>query len=97
MIDERTRFKDGLDEDDPAGPGSDLKGWCRDGAGGYVREVEALEETGRDGAGGAGGGGADLGLCHLGWESGPFEGRWLELECRFDGMRLRLSQCREDD
>ena len=25
----------------------------------------------------------------------PFEGRWLELECKFDGMRL--SRCRQDD
>jgi len=96
VIDERTRFKDGLDEDDLGGTWVEMKGVVENGVR-YVRKVEALDEDDK--------GEMDLeGPVERGRIWGyttsdnsltPFEGRRLELECRFDGMRL--SRCREDD
>jgi hypothetical protein len=95
MIDERTRFKDGLDEDDLGGPGSIWKGRAGDGGRGAAA---------RSRGGGAGRGtrwnwkGRWKGIWGYVTSDGslsPFEGRWLELECKFDGMRL--SRCRKDD
>lgn len=98
VLDEQTRFKDGLDEDDLGGTWVELEGEVQTAAQGarrLIREVEPLEEKhemeleGQVEQGRVWGyGAADESLA-------PFEGRWLELECRFDG--LRLSQCREDD
>ena len=80
-----------------AGPGSIWKGSCRRRrqARRLVREVEALEEEDEmELEGPVEGGGSGVMSPRMGSLS-PFEGRWLELECKFDGMRL--SQCREDD
>ncbi|MGB6187850.1 MAG: hypothetical protein WBF70_04625 [Aeromonas molluscorum] len=98
VLDEQTRFKEGLDEDDLGGTWVELEGEVQttaQGARRLIREVEPLEEKDEMELEGQveqgrvwGYGAADESLA-------PFEGRWLELECRFDG--LRLSQCREDD
>ncbi len=76
VIDERTRFKDGLDEDDLGGTWVDLEGVVQETAAGarrLVREVEALEEEDEMELEGRGRG-TDLGLCHLGWEPLPVRG-----------------------
>ncbi|WP_439836002.1 hypothetical protein [Aeromonas caviae] len=98
VIDERTRFKDGLDEDDLGGTWVDLEGVVQETAAGarrLVREVEALEEEDEIELEGPVEGGRIWGYVTSDGSLSPFEGRWLELECKFDGMRL--SQCREDD
>ncbi|MGL5597729.1 MAG: hypothetical protein ACRDDA_06350, partial [Aeromonas sp.] len=63
----------------------------------YVRKVEALEEDDKDEMDleGPVEGGRIWGYTTSDNSLQPFEGRWLELECQFDGMRL--SHCREDD
>ncbi len=98
VIDERTRFKDGLDEDDLGGTWVDLEGVVQETAAGarrLVREVEALEEEDEMELEGPVEEGRIWGYVTSDGSLSPFEGRWLELECKFDGMRL--SQCREDD
>jgi hypothetical protein len=57
--------------------------------------VEALEEEDEMELEGPVEGGRIWGYVTSDGSLSPFEGRWLELECKFDGMRL--SQCREDD
>ena len=98
VIDERTRFKDGLDEDDLGGTWVDLEGVVQETAQGarrLVREVEPLEEEDEMELEGPVAQGRIWGYTTSDDSLAPFEGRWLELECRFDGMRL--SQCREED
>ncbi|WP_323882056.1 hypothetical protein [Aeromonas caviae] len=98
VIDERTRFKDGLDEDDLGGTWVDLEGVVQETAAGarrLIREVEALEEEDEMELEGPVERGRIWGYVTSDGSLSPFEGRWLELECKFDGMRL--SQCREDD
>ena len=60
-----------------------------------ARALEALEEEDEMELEGPVEGGRIWGYVTSDGSLAPFEGRWLELECRFDGMRL--SQCREDD
>ncbi|MGL4449347.1 MAG: DUF5666 domain-containing protein, partial [Shewanella sp.] len=95
-IDEHTRFKAGLSADTLGGDWVELEGVERAGVR-YVREIEPLDEDETDEM--------DLeGNVHAGriWgyvsqdaSLAPFEGQWVELECQFDGMRLR--RCRLDD
>ena len=94
VIDEQTRFKDWLNEDDLGGTWVQLEGVVHDGVR-YVREVEALEEEDEMELEGPVEGGRIWGYTTSDNSLAPFEGRWLELECQFDGMRL--SRCREDD
>ena len=94
VIDDQTRFKDGLDEDDLGGTWVDLEG-VMEGDRRLVREVEPLEEEHEMELEGPVAGGRIWGYVTSDESLTPFEGRWLELECRFDGMRL--SRCREDD
>ena len=60
-----------------------------------IREVEPLEEEHEMELEGPVAQGRIWGYVTSDESLAPFEGRWLELECRFDGMRL--SRCREDD
>ena len=94
VIDDQTRFKDWLNEDDLGGTWVDLEGVVLDGVR-YVREVEAIDEAGEMELEGPVEGGRIWGYTTSDNSLAPFEGRWLELECKFDGMRL--SRCREDD
>ena len=93
-IDGQTRFKDGLSEDDLGGSWVDLEGVVQ-GEQRLIREVEALEEKDQMELEGPVTQGRIWGYVTSDDSLAPFEGRWLELECRFDGMRL--SRCREDD
>ncbi|MGL5660681.1 MAG: hypothetical protein ACRDCX_05540 [Aeromonas sp.] len=96
VIDGNTHFKDGLSEDDLGGTWVEMKGVTQHGQH-YVRKVEALEEDDKDEMDleGPVEGGRIWGYTTSDNSLQPFEGRWLELECQFDGMRL--SHCREDD
>ncbi|MGL5323204.1 MAG: hypothetical protein ACRC91_00510 [Aeromonas sp.] len=94
VIDDQTRFKDWLNEDDLGGTWVDLEGVVLNGVR-YVREVEAIDEAGEMELEGPVEGGRIWGYTTSDNSLAPFEGRWLELECKFDGMRL--SRCREED
>ncbi|CAM4003378.1 hypothetical protein [Aeromonas bestiarum] len=94
VLDEGTRFKDGLSEDDLGGTWVDLEG-VMEGELRVIREVEALEEGDEMELEGPVAEGRIWGYVTSDDSLAPFEGRWLELECKFDGMRL--SRCREDD
>ncbi|ATL97549.1 hypothetical protein CK910_02860 [Aeromonas sp. CA23] len=94
VLDEGTRFKDGLSEDDLGGTWVDLEG-VMEGELRVIREVEALEEGDEMELEGPVAQGRIWGYVTSDDSLTPFEGRWLELECKFDGMRL--SRCREDD
>ncbi|MCS3457309.1 hypothetical protein ACW5WQ_17160 [Aeromonas rivuli] len=94
VLDGQARFKDGLSEDDLGGTWVDLEGVVQ-GEQRLIREVEALEETDEMELEGPVAQGRIWGYITSDGSLTPFEGRWLELECRFDGQRL--SQCREDD
>jgi hypothetical protein len=94
VLDEGTRFKDGLSEDDLGGTWVDLEGVI-EGELRVIREVEALEEDDEMELEGPVAQGRIWGYVTSDDSLAPFEGRWLELECKFDGMRL--SRCREDD
>ncbi|WP_439845520.1 hypothetical protein [Aeromonas veronii] len=96
VIDDQTRFKDWLNEDDLGGTWVEMKGVVQNGVR-YVRKVEALDEDDKDEMDleGPVEGGRIWGYTTSDNSLAPFEGRWLELECKFDGMRL--SRCREDD
>lgn len=94
VLDEGTRFKDGLSEDDLGGTWVDLEG-VMEGELRVIREVEALEEDDEIELEGPVAQGRIWGYVTSDDSLAPFEGRWLELECKFDGMRL--SRCREDD
>ncbi|MGY4041569.1 hypothetical protein [Aeromonas hydrophila] len=94
VLDEQTRFKDGLREDDLGGTWVDLEGVV-EGELRLIREVEKLEEDDEMGLEGPVEQGRIWGYVTSDDSLAPFEGRWLELECKFDGMRL--SRCREDD
>ncbi|UBO74351.1 hypothetical protein [Aeromonas rivuli] len=94
VLDGQARFKDGLSEDDLGGTWVDLEGVVQ-GEQRLIREVEALEETDEMELEGPVTQGRIWGYITSDGSLTPFEGRWLELECRFDGQRL--SQCREDD
>lgn len=94
VLDGQARFKDGLSEDDLGGTWVDLEGVVQ-GDQRLIREVEALEETDEMELEGPVAQGRIWGYITSDDSLTPFEGRWLELECRFDGQRL--SQCREDD
>ena len=94
VLDEGTRFKDGLSEDDLGGTWVDLEGVI-EGELRVIREVEALEENDEMELEGPVAQGRIWGYVTSDDSLAPFEGRWLELECKFDGMRL--SRCREDD
>lgn len=94
VLDEGTRFKDGLNEDDLGGTWVDLEG-VMEGELRVIREVEALEEDDEMELEGPVAEGRIWGYVTSDDSLAPFEGRWLELECKFDGMRL--SRCREDD
>jgi hypothetical protein len=94
VLDEGTRFKDGLSEDDLGGTWVDLEG-VMEGELRVIREVEALEEDDEMELEGPVAQGRIWGYVTSDDSLAPFEGRWLELECKFDGMRL--SRCREDD
>jgi len=94
VTDDQTRFKDWLNEDDLGGTWVQLEGVVLDGVR-YVREVEALEEEDEMELEGPVEGGRIWGYTTSDQSLAPFEGRWLELECKFDGMRL--SRCHEDD
>ncbi|MGY3893404.1 hypothetical protein [Aeromonas enterica] len=93
-LDEGTRFKDGLNEDGLGGTWVDLEGVIEGGLR-VIREVEALEENDEMELEGPVAQGRIWGYVTSDDSLAPFEGRWLELECKFDGMRL--SRCREDD
>lgn len=98
VIDGDTHFKDGLDEDDLGGTWVDLEGVMQETAQGerrLIREVEALEETDEMELEGPVRQGRIWGYVTSDDSLAPFEGRWLELECKFDGMRL--SRCQEED
>ncbi|MFM4720904.1 hypothetical protein [Aeromonas bivalvium] len=98
VIDEQTRFKEGLDEDDLGGTWVDLEGEVQTTAQGerrLIREVEPLDEADEMELEGPVLDGRVWGYGASDDSLAPFEGRWLELECRFDGKRL--SQCREED
>lgn len=94
VLDEQTRFKDGLSEDDLGGTWVDLEGMV-EGELRLIREVEKLEEDDEMDLEGPVEQGRIWGYVTSDDSLAPFEGRWLELECKFDGMRL--SRCREDD
>ncbi|MFB0722726.1 hypothetical protein ACEU6F_06575 [Aeromonas salmonicida] len=94
VLDERTRFKDGLSEDDLGGRWVDLEGVVEEGLR-VIREVEALDEEDKMELEGPVVQRRIWGYVTLDDSLAPFEGRWLELECKFDGMRL--SRCRQDD
>ncbi|HFT7390352.1 MULTISPECIES: hypothetical protein [Aeromonas] len=94
VLDEQTRFKDGLREDDLGGTWVDLEGVV-EGELRLIREVEKLEEDDEMDLEGPVKQGRIWGYVTSDDSLAPFEGRWLELECKFDGMRL--SRCREDD
>ncbi|EIS3738522.1 hypothetical protein LO908_000848 [Aeromonas hydrophila] len=94
VLDEQTRFKDGLREDDLGGTWVDLEGVV-EGELRLIREVEKLEEDDEMDLEGPVEQGRIWGYVTSDDSLAPFEGRWLELECKFDGMRL--SRCREDD
>ncbi|EQB2603844.1 hypothetical protein ACYHQC_002996 [Aeromonas salmonicida] len=94
VLDERTRFKDGLSEDDLGGRWVDLEGVIEEGLR-VIREVEALDEEDEMELEGLVVQGRIWGYVTSDNSLAPFEGRWLELECKFDGMRL--SRCRQDD
>ncbi|KTA84123.1 hypothetical protein [Aeromonas salmonicida] len=94
VLDERTRFKDGLSEDDLGGRWVDLEGVVEEGVR-VIREVEALDEEDEMELEGPVAQGRIWGYVTSDNSLAPFEGRWLELECKFDGMRL--SRCRQDD
>ena len=94
VLDEQTRFKDGLREDDLGGTWVDLEGVV-EGELRLIREVEKLEEDDEMELEGPVEQGRIWGYVTSDDSLAPFEGRWLELECKFDGMRL--SRCREDD
>ncbi|USV57929.1 DUF5666 domain-containing protein [Aeromonas encheleia] len=94
VIDGQTRFQDGLSEDDLGGSWVELEGVVQ-GEQRLIREVEALEEKDQMELEGPVTQGRIWGYVTSDDSLAPFEGRWLELECRFDGMRL--SRCREDD
>ncbi|MBL0562071.1 hypothetical protein [Aeromonas hydrophila] len=94
VLDEQTRFKDGLSEDDLGGTWVDLEGVV-EGELRLIREVEKLEEDDEMDLEGPVAQGRIWGYVTSDDSLAPFEGRWLELECKFDGMRL--SRCREDD
>ncbi|WP_330542013.1 hypothetical protein V0242_21855 [Aeromonas hydrophila] len=94
VLDEQTRFKDGLREDDLGGTWVDLEGVV-EGELRLIREVEKLEEDDEMDLEGPVEQGRIWGYVTSDDSLVPFEGRWLELECKFDGMRL--SRCREDD
>ncbi|AXV36132.1 hypothetical protein BFW41_20125 [Aeromonas hydrophila] len=94
VLDEQTRFKDGLREDDLGGTWVDLEGVV-EGELRLIREVEKLEEDDEMDLEGPVERGRIWGYVTSDDSLAPFEGRWLELECKFDGMRL--SRCREDD
>ncbi|MDM5100866.1 hypothetical protein [Aeromonas salmonicida] len=94
VLDEETRFKDGLSEDDLGGRWVDLEGVVEEGLR-VIREVEALDEEDEMELEGPVAQGRIWGYVTSDDSLAPFEGRWLELECKFDGMRL--SRCRQDD
>ena len=94
VLDEGTRFKDGLSEDDLGGRWGDLEGVVEEGLR-VIREVEALDEEDEMELEGPVAQGRIWGYVTSDNSLAPFEGRWLELECKFDGMRL--SRCRQDD
>lgn len=94
VLDEETRFKDGLSEDDLGGRWVDLEGVVEAGLR-VIREVEALDEEDEMELEGPVAQGRIWGYVTSDNSLAPFEGRWLELECKFDGMRL--SRCRQDD
>ncbi|MDI3429832.1 hypothetical protein QLG02_05780 [Aeromonas sp. V90_14] len=94
VLDEQTRFKDGLREDDLGGTWVDLEGVV-EGELRLIREVEKLEEDDEMDLEGMVEQGRIWGYVTSDDSLALFEGRWLELECKFDGMRL--SRCREDD
>lgn len=94
VLDEQTRFKDGLREDDLGGTWVDLEGVV-EGELRMIREIEKLEEDDEMDLEGPVEQGRIWGYVTSDDSLAPFEGRWLELECKFDGMRL--SRCREDD
>ncbi|ABO91861.1 MULTISPECIES: hypothetical protein [Aeromonas] len=94
VLDEGTRFKDGLSEDDLGGRWVDLEGVVEEGLR-VIREVEALDEEDEMELEGPVAQGRIWGYVTSDNSLAPFEGRWLELECKFDGMRL--SRCRQDD
>ncbi|MFB0777554.1 hypothetical protein [Aeromonas salmonicida] len=94
VLDEGTRFKDGLSEDDLGGRWVDLEGVVEEGLR-VIREVEALDEEDEMELEGPVAQGRIWGYVTSDDSLAPFEGRWLELECKFDGMRL--SRCRQDD
>ncbi|WFC14510.1 hypothetical protein [Aeromonas salmonicida] len=94
VLDEGTRFKDGLSEDDLGGRWVDLEGVVEEGLR-VIRQVEALDEEDEMELEGPVVQGRIWGYVTSDNSLAPFEGRWLELECKFDGMRL--SRCRQDD
>ncbi|WP_349920730.1 DUF5666 domain-containing protein [Aeromonas veronii] len=94
VIDEDTRFKDGLDEDDLGGTWVELEGEMR-GDRRLIHKVEELEEDDEMDLEGPVAQGRVWGYAASDGSLAPFEGRWLELECKFDGMRL--SRCQEED
>ena len=94
VLDEGTRFKDGLSEDDLGGRWVDLEGVVEEGLR-VIREGEALDEEDEMELEGPVAQGRIWGYVTSDNSLAPFEGRWLELECKFDGMRL--SRCRQDD
>ncbi|MUG27242.1 hypothetical protein [Aeromonas salmonicida] len=94
VLDEGTRFKDGLSEDDLGGRWVDLEGVVEEGVR-VIREVEALDEEDEMELEGLVAQGRIWGYVTSDNSLAPFEGHWLELECKFDGMRL--SRCRQDD
>ena len=94
VLDEGTRFKAGLSEDDLGGRWVDLEGVVEEGVR-VIREVEALDEEDEMELEGPVAQGRIWGYVTSDNSLAPFEGRWLELECKFDGMRL--SRCRQDD
>lgn len=94
VLDEGTRFKDGLSEDDLGGRWVDLEGVVEEGLR-VIREVEALDEEDEMELEGPVAQGRIWGYVTSDNSLAPFEGRWLELECKFDGMRL--SRCHQDD
>ncbi|WP_169047260.1 hypothetical protein [Aeromonas salmonicida] len=94
VLDEGTRFKDGLSEDDLGGRWVDLEGVVEEGLR-VIRKVEALDEEDEMELEGPVAQGRIWGYVTSDNSLAPFEGRWLELECKFDGMRL--SRCRQDD
>lgn len=94
VIDGQTRFEDGLSEDDLGGTWVELEGVVQ-GELRLIREVEALEEEGEMELEGPVDRGRIWGYGASDKSLTPYEGLWIEVECRFDGMRL--SRCREDD